>query len=210
MEDRSDESVRGVFANRTLNLRSVQAIVYDMDYTLIHYRVEEWERAAFDHARRWLTEAGWPVEDLTFDPDAFTLGLVFDLDLGNLAKATRFGYVVKAQHGSTVLSFEEQRAAYAETVVDLAEERFDFMNTMFELSRAALFTQCVDLFDRGQLAGVRSYHDLYRRSTLRSDGLTSKASSRQRSWPTPNASSNPTARSSRPFSISVSLAVSSC
>ncbi len=162
MEDRSDESVRGVFANRTLNLRSVQAIGYDMDYTLIHYRVEEWERAAFDHARRWLTEAGWPVEDLTFDPDAFTLGLVFDLDLGNLAKATRFGYVVKAQHGSTVLSFEEQRAAYAETVVDLAEERFDFMNTMFELSRAALFTQCVDLFDRGQLAGVRSYHDLYR------------------------------------------------
>ncbi len=133
-----------------------------MDYTLIHYRVEEWERAAFDHARRGLSESGWPVDDLTFDPDAFTLGLVFDLELGNLAKATRFGYVVRAQHGSTALSFDEQRAAYAETVIDLSDDRFDFMNTMFELSRAALFTQCVDLLDAGQLPGVRSYYELYR------------------------------------------------
>ncbi len=30
---------RGVFANRTLNLRSIRAIGYDMDYTLVHYRV---------------------------------------------------------------------------------------------------------------------------------------------------------------------------
>jgi len=156
------DGVRGVFANRTLNLRSVQAIGYDMDYTLIHYRVDEWERAAFDHARRWLIEAGWPVEDLAFDPDAFTLGLVFDLDLGNLAKATRFGYVVRAQHGSTPLTFDEQRSAYAETVIDLSEDRFDFMNTMFELSRAALFTQCVDLLDADHLPGVRSYYELYR------------------------------------------------
>src|SRR5690606_28552637 len=38
---------RGMFANRTLNLRSVAAIGYDMDYTLIHYRTEEWEGVAF-------------------------------------------------------------------------------------------------------------------------------------------------------------------
>ncbi|MDG2111557.1 MAG: HAD-IG family 5'-nucleotidase, partial [Actinomycetota bacterium] len=155
-------SVHSVFANRTLNLRSVQAIGYDMDYTLIHYRVDEWERAAFDHARRGLAEMGWPVDELSFDPDSFTLGLVFDLELGNLAKATRFGYVVRAQHGSTVLTFDEQRRAYAETVVDLAAERFDFMNTMFELSRAALFTQCVDLLDADLLPGVRSYAEVYR------------------------------------------------
>ncbi len=37
---------RGVYCNRTLNLRSIRAIGYDMDYTLIHYHVEEWERRA--------------------------------------------------------------------------------------------------------------------------------------------------------------------
>ena len=55
---------RGVFANRTLNLRAVQAIGYDMDYTLIHYRAEEWERAAFEHARAVLARRGWPVDPL--------------------------------------------------------------------------------------------------------------------------------------------------
>ena len=55
---------RGLFCNRTLNLRGVRAIGYDMDYTLIHYHVHEWERAAFEHARVRLAERNWPVDDL--------------------------------------------------------------------------------------------------------------------------------------------------
>ena len=153
---------RGLFANRTLNLRSVQAIGYDMDYTLLHYHVDKWEAAAFRHARQRLSDLGWPVEDLEFDPHAFTLGLVFDIELGNLVKATRFGYVVRAQHGTELLSFDDQRATYMETVVDLGEDRFEFMNTLFELSRASLWAQLVQRHDAGRLPGVRSYLDLYR------------------------------------------------
>ncbi|MCP3854773.1 MAG: HAD-IG family 5'-nucleotidase [Actinomycetia bacterium] len=156
------EPIRGVFANRTLNLRSVQAIGYDMDYTLIHYRVDEWERAAFKHARGRLADRGWPVEQLEFDPSAFTLGLTFDLALGNLVKATRFGYVVRAQHGNELLSFDDQRTAYSETVIDLAEDRFEFMNTLFELSRAALWTGLVEQHDQERLPGVHGYAELYR------------------------------------------------
>lgn len=152
---------RGVFANRTLNLRSVPAVGYDMDYTLIHYRVDEWEGAAFRTARDLLVAGGWPIGDLAFDPDRFTLGLVFDLQLGNVAKATRFGYVVRAQHGTKMLSFNEQRDTYRETVIELSDPRFQFMNTLFELSRASLFTQLVDLHDAEPLAGVHSYADLY-------------------------------------------------
>jgi len=153
---------RGVFCNRTLNLRSVRAVGYDMDYTLIHYDVAEWERRAFDHVKTHLLDRDWPIESLRFDPSRFTLGLTFDLEFGNLVKATRFGYVVRALHGTQVLSFEEQRAAYAETVIDLGLDRFEFMNTMFELSRASLWTQLVDIFDEEHLSGVRSYYDLYR------------------------------------------------
>ncbi len=151
----------GIFCNRTLNLRSVKAIGYDMDYTLVHYRVEEWERGAFEHARDRLAARGWDVDHLTFDPEQFTLGLVFDLALGNLVKATRFGYVVRAVHGNQVLGFDAQREAYAETVVELSAERFEFMNTLFELSRAALWTGLVDEFDAGRLPDIKSYTDLY-------------------------------------------------
>ena len=43
--------IHGLFCNRTLNLRSIQAIGYDMDYTLIHYRMSEWENRAYDHLK---------------------------------------------------------------------------------------------------------------------------------------------------------------
>ena len=35
----SRHSPRGIFCSRTLNLRSISAIGYDMDYTLMHYNV---------------------------------------------------------------------------------------------------------------------------------------------------------------------------
>jgi 5'-nucleotidase len=149
-----------VFSNRTLNLRSVQTVGYDMDYTLIHYHVSEWERAAFQHARQYLVDQGWPVADVFFDPDAFTLGLVFDTELGNLVKATRFGYVIRAVHGSQVLPFRDLKANYSDVVVELSDERFQFMNTLFDLSHASLWCQLVDLFDAGQLPAVRTYREL--------------------------------------------------
>ncbi len=152
---------RRVFCNRTLNLRGVRAIGYDMDYTLIHYFVDEWERAAFDHGCAYLEELRWPVADLVFDPEAFTLGLTFDLELGNIVKATRFGYVVRAQHGNQILSFAEMRRTYAETVIDLSDQRFKFMNTLFELSRASLWCQLIDLHDRSPLPGIKTYRQIY-------------------------------------------------
>ncbi len=153
---------RRLFCNRTLNLRGVKAIGYDMDYTLIHYYVDQWEEAAFVHARRYLEGLGWPVDDLVFDPSAFTLGLTFDLDLGNIVKATRFGYVMRAQHGARLLDFDQQRHTYFGTVTDLSEDRFEFMNTLFELSRAALWTQLVEVHDRNALPGIATYAQLYR------------------------------------------------
>ncbi len=156
------EAARGIYANRTLNLRSVHAIGYDMDYTLIHYRTEEWEAAAFRHACRVLAGLGYQVDDLEFDPDAYLQGLVLDLELGNVVKATRFGYVIQAQHGSRQLSFGELRDAYAGVTVDLSEPRFRFLNTLFSISEAALFSQLVDRLDAGELKGPLGYDELYR------------------------------------------------
>jgi len=47
---------RGVFCNRTLNFRALRAIGYDMDYTLVDYRAEAFERRVYDMAKEaWLS-----------------------------------------------------------------------------------------------------------------------------------------------------------
>ena len=150
-----------MWCNRTLNLRAIKAIGYDMDYTLVHYRTEVWERAAFERALQPLARKGWPVGDLRFDPASVIQGLAFDLELGNLVKATRFGYIIRAHHGTRPLSFDEQRAAYSTTFVDLSEPRWKFMNTLFSLSEANLFAQLVDLLDAGRLPERLGYGDLH-------------------------------------------------
>jgi len=158
---RTTPAARGVFCNRTLNLRSIRAIGYDMDYTLVHYRVEAWERRAYEYARARMAAVGWPVEHLRFDPRMIMRGLVVDIEKGNVLKANRFGLVKKAVHGTRPLDFAEQRAAYARTLVDLAEPRWVFLNTLFSLSEGCLYAQMVDLLDEGKLPGPMGYRELY-------------------------------------------------
>lgn len=159
---------RGIFCNRTLNLRSIRAIGYDMDYTLIHYRVEEWELRAYEFLKESFLAAGWPVESLRFDPDLVCRGLIIDVEKGNIVKANRFGFVKRAAHGTRVLDFESQRETYMREIVDLSEKRWVFLNTLFSISEGCMYAQLVDLLDRHELPEVLGYADLYERvrSTL--------------------------------------------
>ncbi|UCF41347.1 MAG: HAD family hydrolase, partial [Gemmatimonadota bacterium] len=152
---------RGIFCNRTLNLRAIRAVGYDMDYTLIHYRIEEWERRAYEHLKQKLVALGWPVDELTFDPHLIVRGLILDLEHGNILKANRFGYVKRAYHGTAQMAFDDQRARYGRELVDLGTDRFVFLNTLFSLSEACMYAQLVDLLDAGRLERVLGYRDLY-------------------------------------------------
>lgn len=152
---------RRVFANRTLNLRAIKAVGCDMDYTLIHYHHDLWEQRAYERVVERMAEAGWPVTGLRFDPDFATRGLIIDLELGNLVKATRFGFILRACHGTRALPHEEQRRIYSRVVVDLSEPRWVFLNTLFSLSEACLYAQLVDRLDAGQIAQPIGYRGLY-------------------------------------------------
>lgn len=154
---------RGVYTNRTLNLRAIKVVGYDMDYTLVHYHVEDWERRAYQHIKARLAAAKWPVADLSFDAEVVVRGLVIDTELGNMLKVNRFGFVKTAFHGTRRLSFDEMRKVYMRTIVELSDPRYRFLNTLFALSEGCMFSQLVDLRDQGALApSVGGYHDLYR------------------------------------------------
>lgn len=156
---------RRIFCNRTLNLRAIRAIGYDMDYTLIHYRVSEWERHAYAHVKRRLIEEGWPIAELEFDENLMIRGLIIDKELGNILKVNRFGFVKRAFHGTKPLDHEKARETYSRVIVDLAEGRFEFLNTLFSLSEACLYAQLVDRYDQdpNALPGIRGYEQLYKK-----------------------------------------------
>ena len=161
MPSPSIEQAHGVFCNRTLNLRRIRAVGYDMDYTLVHYEMRAWEARVYAYIREKLAADGWPVHDLAFDPDLASRGLILDTETGNTVKANRFGYVKRAAHGTRRLSHEEQRDFYLRTLTDLSEERWIFLNTLFAISEAAMYAQLVDLLDEGALGTGIGYRDLY-------------------------------------------------
>lgn len=157
------DSSHGIFCNRTLNLNAIRAIGYDMDYTLIHYRMETWEHCAYEYIKERLQMEGWPVKELIFDSQLVLRGLVIDTEQGNVVKANRFGYVKHAFHGSRPLDFDAQRNFYQRVLVDLSDSRWHFLNTLFSISEACLYMQLVDLLDSGKLKGCMGYKDLYER-----------------------------------------------
>ncbi|KAM7278149.1 hypothetical protein ACFE04_005283 [Oxalis oulophora] len=159
-------SPRGIFCSRTLNLRSISAIGYDMDYTLMHYNVMAWEGRAYDYCMENLKNMGFPVDGLAFDPDLVIRGLVIDKERGNLVKADRFGYVKRAMHGTTMLSTRAVTEIYGRELVDLRKEsKWEFLNTLFSVSEAVAFMQMVDRLDEGAIPadlGMLDYKGLYK------------------------------------------------
>ena len=151
---------RSIFANRTLNMRSIRAIGYDMDYTVIHYDVKQWEQTAYEHLKGRLLELGFPVEDLIYDPEMMIRGLVIDRKLGNIVKPNRFGYVKKAFHGTRPLDFGTQRNIYSRLSVDIRKDRWFLLTTLFDLPVACMYAQLVDKLDRKKLPRVMGYAEL--------------------------------------------------
>jgi 5'-nucleotidase len=154
---------RRLFCNRTLNMRSIRAVGFDMDYTLVHYHVREWEERAYEDARARLAALGLDVAELSFDHELVRPGLVLDLEHGNAVKPNRFGFVKQACHGTAVLGIEQQRDRYSREIIDLSEPRWVFLDTWFAMSEACLYLQLVDRMDAGRIPGIKSYTELYRR-----------------------------------------------
>jgi HAD superfamily 5'-nucleotidase-like hydrolase len=152
---------RRIFCNRTLNLRAIQAIGYDMDYTLIHYREDAWEQRAYEHLRQKFLARSWPVEGLSFHAELMERGLVLDTERGNILLPNRFGFVKQAYHGTHPMDFKSVRETYGRTIVELSQARFVFLNTLFSLSEGCMYAQLVDLLDERQLPGVLGYGDLH-------------------------------------------------
>ena len=81
-----DTPPRGVFCTRSLDLKDIKCIGYDMDYTLIDYKMEVWEERAYHYSKEELQAKGFPVRGLVFNPELVFRGLIVDKENGNVLK----------------------------------------------------------------------------------------------------------------------------
>ncbi|GKV29913.1 hypothetical protein SLEP1_g38786 [Rubroshorea leprosula] len=141
-----------IFCNRSLNMRNIVAVGFDMDYTLAQYKPETFESLAYDGTiRKLVYNLGYPKELLkwTFDSKYMVRGLVLDKKKGNTLKMDRHKYVKVAYHGFREMSKEDKVETYGNTLIRDAFDEPDYalIDTLFSLAEAYLFAQLVDFKD---------------------------------------------------------------
>jgi HAD superfamily 5'-nucleotidase-like hydrolase len=141
-----------VFVNRVLNMKKIQAIGFDMDYTLVRYHTKHFEEMTHHEVLKRLVELKSYPEEITklkFDFDLIIEGLVLDRQRGNILQLNRYGKVKISHHGTRPMPFKEQKAIYANRSIDLGEQHVQALDTSFAVSNGVLFSQLVDMKDSG-------------------------------------------------------------
>lgn len=153
-----------VYVNRTLNLRKIRYLGFDMDHTLVRYDSRAFESKVHEITLRKLGERGYPLEvqGLPFDYDLAIRGLVIDKQQGNLLKVSRHGGIRAAFHGTAPMDFATQKKAYGSTYIDLRDQRYSSIDTAFSISVANLFMQLVRLKDSGCPSPLPDYATMFR------------------------------------------------
>lgn len=138
---------RQIFCNVELNGSNLEAVGFDMDFTLAQYN-EAFDLLAFNGAKKKLvSNLGYPqaVLDVAYDSGAFRRGLIIDKSRGNILKVDRHRYVRRCMHGLRDLTSEERKKTYLQTVQSFTESNYVAIDTLFLLIDAILFANLVHL-----------------------------------------------------------------
>ncbi|XP_008444714.1 uncharacterized protein LOC103487969 isoform X1 [Cucumis melo] len=141
-----------IFCNRSLNMKNIVAVGFDMDYTLAQYKPETFESLAYEGTiRKLVYDLGYSEELLnwSFDWKYMVRGLVLDKKRGNILKMDRHKYVKVAYHGFKEMSKDDKVETYGNTLVrdSFDEPDYALIDTLFSLAEAYLFAQLVDFKD---------------------------------------------------------------
>lgn len=153
---------RRVFVNRTIHLASVEAIGFDMDYTLCRYR-PELEILACDLASKHLVARGYPVALLErkFDPGWGVRGLVIDCARGNVCKMDAHRHVTRVWHGLRKLTDKERREIYHADPPRLSADRWVHSDTLFATPEPWLYAHLIDMLE-AEADGPLAIHETRR------------------------------------------------
>jgi len=145
-----------VYVNRNLRLDKIETVGFDMDYTLAIYnqaRIEQLSiQATLDKLCR---NKGYPdeIRRLAYDPALAVRGLVVDRPNGNIFKPDRYGFPGRARHGTAIMERERVSELYQRERQSLSSRRYAWIDSLFALPEAVLYTCLVDFFDQRRQSG---------------------------------------------------------
>ena len=137
---------RQVFVNRNLRMEKIEAVGFDMDYTVAMYHLRRLEELAFEMTvARMIDAHDYPAQigALRYDPDFVIRGLVMDRQRGHIFKMDRHNHVGRAYHGRRPLSYEELKRVYRDEKIHLSSPRFAWIDTLFALPEACIFGEVI-------------------------------------------------------------------
>jgi 5'-nucleotidase len=167
---------RQIFVNRNLRMDKVEAVGFDMDYTLAMYHLQRLETLAFRLTlARMIATHGYPAEigGIAYDAAFVIRGLVVDKLHGNIFKMDRHNHVGRCYHGRRPLPDEEIRRLYRGEKIHLSSPRFAWIDTLFALPEACMFAEVIELLEgRGGSVDYTKLFDDIRESidTVHRDG----------------------------------------
>jgi HAD superfamily 5'-nucleotidase-like hydrolase len=141
---------RQIFVNRSLRMDNIDAVGFDMDYTLAMYHLVRLETLAFRMTIGRMIEAhGYPASlgTLLYDPEFVIRGLVIDKRHGNIFKMDRHNHVGHAYHGRKPLPEDDLKRLYRDEKIHLSSPRFAWIDTLFALPEACLFAGAIELLE---------------------------------------------------------------
>ena len=143
-----------VFTNRTLNMRKIQAVGFDMDHTLVQYNIQNFESKTHQILiQKLIQEKGYPkrISNLKFEKDRIVRGLVIDTQKGNFLKLSRYRSIRTIFHGKTQIHYQNRRSIYPADYIDFgaSHDKFSFVESHFSTSSSLLYMQLIDLKKEG-------------------------------------------------------------
>lgn len=143
-----------VFINRTLNMKKIKAIGFDMDYTLVRYNTHNFENETHKILTQKLVENKQYPKDilkLKFNSNLVIRGLVIDTQKGNFLKLSRYRSIRTIFNGQTQINYTNRREMYPADYIDfgLNHPHFSFIESHFAIAYASLYMQLIELKNKG-------------------------------------------------------------
>lgn len=157
------DPTRRIYTNRSLDMTEIEAIGFDMDYTLAQYHQRAMdELAILKTIDKLIENHGYPIEirNAKIDHDFIIRGLVVDKETGHICKLDQDRMVGRCYHGYEMLSQEECESLYGNKPLQLHSSRFIRVDTLFSLPESTLMAGIIQHYKDNHLTLPKSAGDL--------------------------------------------------